>query len=266
MPKEILDVVPGNDVEAAWGNVVRDRVTMRYTSQAALETNEPSAPAGSLRWTNDNGLLVRAAGEWVPVRIESGWVISETGFQFADPAQATLTWQLRSGDGSGSNPAWSFLSSTAVGLFLDSGNKIGVAGSGFDFNGTVLGGLSTCDPVDSSDVPGQGIAVNVADAASPAGTFATRFVFKNGTSRFGEIMVSKAGGSLWIRGVADNGPLYSGYFEASVSPVASAGSLRSRLASALPAAVSTDADGVTGVDTAAVIEHLLDRIEALENP
>jgi hypothetical protein len=62
---EIADVVPGQDVLAEWGNQVRDRAVSRYTTQAALETAEPGAPNGSLRWTDDNGLLIKQGGVWL---------------------------------------------------------------------------------------------------------------------------------------------------------------------------------------------------------
>lgn len=61
---EIGDVVAGQDVLAAWGNAVRDRATMRYSTLAALDASEPGAADGSLRWAADTGLVVRSGGVW----------------------------------------------------------------------------------------------------------------------------------------------------------------------------------------------------------
>lgn len=71
---EIDDVVPGADVLASWGNLVRDRVVMRYTTQTALETAEPAAADGSLRWADDTGLLIRTGGVWEPVALAAAFL------------------------------------------------------------------------------------------------------------------------------------------------------------------------------------------------
>lgn len=97
---EIADVIPGDDVIDTWGNQIRDRTNMRYSSQANLEASEPGAADGSLRWTDDNGLLLRVAGVWEPVAIEvDGKFLPLTGGAGVD---STLTGFLdihRSGSG-----------------------------------------------------------------------------------------------------------------------------------------------------------------------
>lgn len=136
---EISDVVPGQDVLAVWGNEVRDRSVMRYTTQAALETAEPSAPDGSLRWTDDNGLLLRQAGAWEKL---GNAIYDSTGLPMAFPlsdsifqvsiagAEALIVgaggvrgpdggWRIAQvGDGSAAAPTYSWDDARGSGMFL----------------------------------------------------------------------------------------------------------------------------------------------------
>jgi len=73
MPPEIPDVVQGQPVESAWGNDVRDRVTMRYADLSALQAGEPVPDVGALRWLDDPGELVVWNGSaWLTVLDQDG--------------------------------------------------------------------------------------------------------------------------------------------------------------------------------------------------
>lgn len=92
---EIPDVVAGQDVLDTWGNQTRDRVTMRYTTVAALNASEPGAIDGSLRWTDEVGLVFRLAGVWIEVASADDLAALEVQLQ-AEIAAATDPgpWQL----------------------------------------------------------------------------------------------------------------------------------------------------------------------------
>jgi len=103
------------------------------------------------------------------------------------------------------------------------------------------------------------------------------FSVRNAVSRAFQIHASKNSGALSARGIITNGPEWTAaWWRASGSTAVNQTALIARLATVAPSTVSTPAavvDDLTGqpfvddqVDMALVIEHLLDRIEALENP
>jgi hypothetical protein len=135
---EIADVVPGQDVLAEWGNIIRNRVVSRYTTQAALEVQEPNAPNGSLRWADDNGLLLRSGGAWVPVVVipdGRGSVLYDTDgdeawevFDDVGTLRALGSGIVYAGNGSASEPAYSFDQDRDTGLWRSAANQMSVEG------------------------------------------------------------------------------------------------------------------------------------------
>ena len=53
MAGELSDVVPGESVEAAWGNDIRDRVLSRYTDAIDRGNKNPIPASGDLSWLDD---------------------------------------------------------------------------------------------------------------------------------------------------------------------------------------------------------------------
>jgi len=68
---EIPNVVPGEPVEADWGNDIRDRSVQKYADLTALEASQPVPQLGELAWLTNPGYLVvctDAAGPtWTPL-------------------------------------------------------------------------------------------------------------------------------------------------------------------------------------------------------
>jgi hypothetical protein len=65
---EIANVVPGEPVEADWGNDIRDRTLQRYADQTALDASQPFPADGETAWLDDPGLMVCWDGSaWVPL-------------------------------------------------------------------------------------------------------------------------------------------------------------------------------------------------------
>lgn len=55
---EIPNVVPGEPVEADWGNDIRDRSVQKYADLTALEASQPVPQLGELAWLDNPGYLV----------------------------------------------------------------------------------------------------------------------------------------------------------------------------------------------------------------
>jgi len=70
---EVPDVVPGEPVQSAWGNAVRDRSIQRYDDATDRDTLEPIPAAGAVAWLDDPGALeVYTGTEWLRVLDEAG--------------------------------------------------------------------------------------------------------------------------------------------------------------------------------------------------
>ena len=106
---EISDVAPGGDVLATWGNAIRDRAVMRYTSEAARDASDPSPDDGQLCWIEDiDELQARVAGVWRSVAVVVGL------FDNGDAA----------------SPTYSFANDADTGMFRYAANQIGFTAGG----------------------------------------------------------------------------------------------------------------------------------------
>ena len=77
MPEQ-PNVIPGADVEADWGNLIRDRTVQRYASVAVRTSQNPSPQAGDLSYLADTGTIEYWDG--------AAWVLLVT------PAQADASY------------------------------------------------------------------------------------------------------------------------------------------------------------------------------
>lgn len=72
---EIPNVVPGEPVEADWGNDIRDRSVQKYADLTALEASQPVPQLGELAWLDNPGYLVvctdAVAPTWTPLLDQS---------------------------------------------------------------------------------------------------------------------------------------------------------------------------------------------------
>ena len=66
---EIPDVVPGEPIEAAWGNPIRDRTAQRYLDASDRDLRNPIPTDGDLAFLEDTGTLqVRSLGAWLDLQ------------------------------------------------------------------------------------------------------------------------------------------------------------------------------------------------------
>ena len=80
---EIPSVVPGEPVEADWGNDIRDRSVQKYADLTALEASQPVPQLGEVAWLSNPGYLVvctdAATPVWTPLLDQSDgddrWVL-----------------------------------------------------------------------------------------------------------------------------------------------------------------------------------------------
>ena len=65
---EIVNVTPGEDTEATWGNAIRDRAVMRYANDAARDASEPAPQPGRICYILDSEEFQLFNGtDWVSV-------------------------------------------------------------------------------------------------------------------------------------------------------------------------------------------------------
>ncbi len=63
---EIDDVVPGEPIEASWGNPIRDRTVQRYATAAERDVENPIPTAGDLAYLEDTFVVQFFTGaDWV---------------------------------------------------------------------------------------------------------------------------------------------------------------------------------------------------------
>jgi len=54
---EIPSVLPGEVIQSAWGNLIRDRTLQRYADQTELDISVPTPVAGEIAWLGDPGAV-----------------------------------------------------------------------------------------------------------------------------------------------------------------------------------------------------------------
>ena len=62
---EIDDVVPGEPIEASWGNPIRDRTVQRYANAAERDVENPIPTSGDLAYLEDVGIVQYFTTVWV---------------------------------------------------------------------------------------------------------------------------------------------------------------------------------------------------------
>ena len=95
---EIPNVVPGEPVEADWGNDIRDRSVQKYADQSALDVSQPFPQAGEVVWLDDPGQFRAWSGTaWVPLGDLSQPLSTPQQVERSDAVMAEWT---RPGEGS----------------------------------------------------------------------------------------------------------------------------------------------------------------------
>jgi len=54
---EVPSVLPGEVIQSAWGNLIRDRTLQRYADQTELDISVPTPVAGEIAWLGDPGAV-----------------------------------------------------------------------------------------------------------------------------------------------------------------------------------------------------------------
>ena len=68
---EIIDVIPGGDVESTWGNLIKDRTLMRYSNQAALDGSILTPNAGDFAYVIDEqAVKVWTGAAWITFALQ----------------------------------------------------------------------------------------------------------------------------------------------------------------------------------------------------
>lgn len=89
---EIADVVPGEPVESAWGNAVRDRSIQRYADQTALDGSVPIPVQGDVAYLLDSDTFqIHDGSVWQPW---PGSVQGDARWLRLDAANSPLTAAL----------------------------------------------------------------------------------------------------------------------------------------------------------------------------
>lgn len=296
---EIPDVIQGEPVESAWGNTIRSRTTMRYADLADLQASEPVPEVGALRWVDAPGELVVWDGTaWLTVLDQAGDYTIGPGLVDIERSSSGMLRATRLGATPGTVSR--FVLQLSNGLLIDvseadGANNTRVAeanGSYWLTPGPVLPRHSAFtapadaqapNPADLGAVVRGGYASNDPVVGNSSRIYVTGA--NSGVIRTGEIVLAKNGGNAWYRGITADGPDWGDWYLLQSSLVPTAQALMTRLASAatradvstqeadavLPA-ITDHTDSETGVandasdrlDTAALLSHLLDRLEAIE--
>ena len=89
---EIPDVIPGEPIEASWGNPIRDRTAQRYPTEAQRDVDNPVPVDGELAFIEATSVLqLRAAGVWVDLQT---LVLGDTFWLRLDATNGPLTGPL----------------------------------------------------------------------------------------------------------------------------------------------------------------------------
>ena len=133
---EIPDVTPGADVESTWGNLIKDRTLMRYSSQANLGGSIPTPSVGDFAYVVDEA----AVKVWTGAAWDALLDASSGDALFLTPAEAdaaylalaggTMSGALLGAVGTTLLPGFAFAGDPDTGMFRLAANTVSIATNG----------------------------------------------------------------------------------------------------------------------------------------
>ena len=242
---ETPDVIPGEPVESAWGNDIRDRTLQRYADGTERDLLNPIPVAG-------DGAFLEASGQWEVFADGSWGAIVAADFGSSDAPSLTF-----SGD---DNTGWYRFSPNIVGF-------TGGGTSGWLISQAFLRGDKGTGSARIISDPGSAASPNYAFEGGPGpatGMFYSTFPFLGLTVNGTQVAEFRATSTFFpVAGQSTIATAPNAFLRESDGFLARSTAV---LAAMQPADVVA-LDARTGVDTAdlrALVDHLLDRIDALE--